>query len=249
MGAALLEGLRTSGTIGSGALAVVEIDPARRRDLEARFADVEVHAEVPACAAAVVAVKPGDAAGAVAAAVGSGARRVLSIAAGVRLARLEEAAGPDVAVIRAMPNTPALVGRGVAAITAGTAAGEEDLDWAASVLGAVGTVERLPEPLLDAFTGLAGSGPAYVFFVAEALTDSAVAEGLPRATAERVVAQLLLGAATLLSRDGEPSRLRAMVTSPGGTTAAGLRVLEERGVRAALDGAVRAATERSRELG
>jgi pyrroline-5-carboxylate reductase len=110
-------------------------------------------------------------------------------------------------------------------------------------------LDRLPEHLLDAFTGVAGSGPAYVFLLAEALTDAAVAEGLPRATAETVVAQLLLGSATLLARHGDAPRLRAMVTSPGGTTAAGLRELEERGVRAAIAGAVRAATARSRELG
>jgi pyrroline-5-carboxylate reductase len=167
----------------------------------------------------------------------------------VRLASIEAAAGPGVVVVRAMPNTPALVRCGATAIAAGTTADDDDMEWAASILGAVGTVDRLAEPMLDVFTGLAGSGPAYVFFVAEALIDSAVAEGLPRMTAERVVTQLLLGSATLLASEGDPTRLRAMVTSPGGTTAAGLRVLEERGVRAAFDGAVRAATGRSRELG
>ena len=126
---------------------------------------------------------------------------------------------------------------------------DDDLGWAESILSAVGTVDRLPEPLLDAFTGVAGSGPAYVFLVAEALIDAAVWEGLDRTTAERVVRQLLLGSATLLDREGDPTRLREMVTSPNGTTAAGLAALEERDLRGAVAAAVGAATRRSRELG
>ena len=113
----------------------------------------------------------------------------------------------------------------------------------------VGTVERMSEGDLDLFTGVAGSGPAYVFLVAAALTEAAVAEGMSRPVAERVIRQLLLGSATLLDREGDPAVLRERVTSPGGTTAAGLAVLDERGVRAAFGAAVRAATERSRELG
>ena len=128
-------------------------------------------------------------------------------------------------------------------------AGPDDLDWAESVLAAVGIVDRLPEPLLDAFTGVSGSGPAYVFLVAEALVDAAIAEGIPAEVAGRSVTQLLLGAATLLDREGDPAELRAKVTSPGGTTAAGLAVLDARGVRDAFGAAVKAATERSRELG
>jgi pyrroline-5-carboxylate reductase len=249
MGAALLEGMIASGSFPPDRLAVVEVAADRRRELAERFADLAVHETVPPCASAVLAVKPGDASEAATAAAAAGAVRLLSIAAGVRLAVLEAAVGPGVAVVRAMPNTPALVGHGASAIAAGTRATADDLDWAASILGAVGTVDRLPEHLLDAFTGVAGSGPAYVFLLAEALTDAAVAEGLSRATAEAVVAQLLLGSATLLAHHGDAPRLRAMVTSPGGTTAAGLRELEERGVRAAVASAVRAATERSRELG
>ena len=118
-----------------------------------------------------------------------------------------------------------------------------------SILSAVGTVERMAESDLDLFTGVAGSGPAYVFFVAEALTDAAVAEGMSRPVAERVIRQLLLGSATLLDREGDPAVLRQRVTSPGGTTAAGLAVLDELDVRGAFGAAVRAATARSRELG
>jgi pyrroline-5-carboxylate reductase len=149
-----------------------------------------------------------------------------------------------------MPNTPALVGAGAAAISGGRHAVEADLVWAETVLGAVGTVVRVPETSMDAVTGLSGSGPAYVFLMAEALIDAGVNAGLPRATADALVRQTLLGAARLLAEGADgPEALRAAVTSPGGTTAAGLRVLEERAMRAALIDAVAAAAQRSRELG
>ncbi len=248
MGAALLGGLVAAGWAEPAELAVVEVLPARRDQLAGELPGVAVHAEVPPCAAAVIAVKPPDAAAAVATVVAAGATRVLSIAAGVSLARLEAAAG-EAAVVRAMPNTPALVRAGAAAISGGTRAGEDDLVWAESVLGAVGTVVRVPEAQLDAVTGVAGSGPAYVFLVAEALVDAGVLVGLARPTAEALVTQLLLGSAALLAERGDPAALRAMVTSPGGTTAAALRALEDHGVRAAMLDAVAAATARSRELG
>ena len=183
-------------------------------------------------------------------AASAGAKRILSIAAGVTLATLEAAAGSSVAVVRAMPNTPALVSAGASAISGGTTATAADLEWAESVLRAVGTVERLPEPLLDAFTGLIGSGPAYVYLIAEALIDAGVLVGLPRPAARAMVTQLLAGSAKLLVESGElPEVLRANVTSPGGTTAAGLRELEQHGVRGALLAAVEAATARAKELG
>jgi pyrroline-5-carboxylate reductase len=168
----------------------------------------------------------------------------------VSTASIESAAGRDLPVVRAMPNTPALVGAGAAAICGGRHAAEGDLAWAESVLGAVGTVVRVPESSLDAVTGLSGSGPAYVFLVAEALIDAGVNAGLTRETADALVRQTLLGAARLLAEgDQGPEALRAAVTSPGGTTAAGLRVLEDRALRAALIEAVAAATARSGELG
>ena len=130
------------------------------------------------------------------------------------------------------------------------AASDDDLAWAEDVLGAVGEVVRVPEALLDAVTGLSGSGPAYVFLVAEALIEAGVLVGLPRDVARTLAVQTLLGSARLLAETGEaPEALRAGVTSPGGTTAAGLRVLEQAGVRAAILDAVSAATERSRALG
>jgi pyrroline-5-carboxylate reductase len=149
-----------------------------------------------------------------------------------------------------MPNMPALIGAGAAAISAGSTAGEDDLAWAEEVLGAVGVVVRVPESALDAVTGLSGSGPAYVFLVAEAMVEGGVLAGLPREIAETLTFQTLLGSSRLLvDGSGDPAALRAAVTSPGGTTAAGLRELERRGVRAALLNAVAAATTRARELG
>ena len=148
-----------------------------------------------------------------------------------------------------MPNTPALVGEGAAAIAGGTGATEDDLAWAESILGAVGTVVRVSEANLDAVTGLAGSGPAYVFLVAEALIDAGVLAGLTRPTSEALVTQLLVGSAALLRERGDAAGLRAQVTSPGGTTAAGLKALEDHAVRAAFADAVVSATRRSQELG
>jgi pyrroline-5-carboxylate reductase len=249
MGAALLGGLLDSQVIDASDVAMVEVVESRRHELAERFPAVSIRDAVSACRAAVLAVKPGDIPAAAAAAGGAGANRVLSIAAGVRIATIEEAVGAGVAVVRAMPNTPALVRLGASAIAPGATASSADVEWATTVLRAVGTVELLDETALDAFTGVAGSGPAYLFLVAESLIDAAVAQGFDRAMAERIVQQLLLGSATLLHREGDPARLREMVTSPGGTTAAGLSVLDARGVRAAFVDAVDAATDRSRELG
>jgi pyrroline-5-carboxylate reductase len=246
MGEALLAGLLNAGW-AAGDVAVVEKLPARRDELAARYQGLAVVDAPTPADGAVIAVKPGD----VEAACRSvKAERVLSIAAGVPLSKLEAWLGEGVPVVRAMPNTPALVGAGAAAIAAGSAAGDDDLAWAESVLGAVGRVVRLPEHLLDAVTGLSGSGPAYVFLVAEALIDAGVLVGLPRDVSVTLAVQTLLGSARLLAESGDTAEaLRAAVTSPGGTTAAGLRVLEGRGVRAAFLEAVAAATERSRQLG
>ncbi|HKA03178.1 MAG TPA: pyrroline-5-carboxylate reductase, partial [Acidimicrobiales bacterium] len=224
---------------------------ARRTALAAELPGVVVQdALVGAADGAVIAVKPGDVPAAAETIGAAGIRRVLSIAAGVKTAAIEDALGVDAAVVRAMPNTPALVRAGAAAIAPGRHAGDAELDWAASILGAVGTVVRVPEAALDAVTGLSGSGPAYVFLLAEALIDAGVYVGLARDVSVALTTQLLVGAAALLVQSGEtPEMLRARVTSPGGTTAAGLRALETAGMRAAVLEAVLAATERSRELG
>lgn len=248
MGEALLGGLLAAGWAAAD-LGVVEPIGTRRDELVARFPGVTTSEGALSATGTVLAVKPAAVADAAGAAVAVGTERVLSIAAGVTIAALEAVVG-DVPVVRAMPNTPALVGAGAAAIAPGTTAGEDDLAWAEEVLGAVGIVVRVPEHLLDAVTGLSGSGPAYVFLVAEALVEAGVLVGLPRDTAAALVGQTLLGSARLLVEGGEgPEALRAAVTSPGGTTAAGLRVLEARGVRSALLEAVAAAAARSSELG
>lgn len=249
MGIALIGGLLSSKWIQASQLAIVELLPAQRDELSRRFPGATVTDSIPRCSAALIAVKPPDAAAATTAAVAAGATRILSVAAGVTLAALEAAAGADVAVIRSMPNTPALVGLGAAAMAAGHGADADDLAWAQQILEAVGIVITVAESQLDAVTGLAGSGPAYLFLVAEALVDAGVLAGLSRAHSEALTAQLLLGSATMLSQRGNPSALRAMVTSPGGTTAAGVKALEDRAVRAAFQSAVVAATDRSRELG
>ncbi len=249
MGAALVGGMLDAGVVGAADLAIVEPVAERRAELTARFPGVEVTDAVPACAAAVLAVKPPLVPEVAAAAAGAGAVRVLSVAAGVTTAAIVAAVGERTAVLRTMPNTPALVRQGVSALCGAPGVGADDLDWAERVLSAVGLVVRVDESQIDAVTGLTGSGPAYVFLVAEALAEAGVLAGLARDTVEGMVAQLLVGSSALLAAEGDPAGLRAKVTSPGGTTEAGLRVLEERAVRAAFIDAVQTATERSRELG
>jgi pyrroline-5-carboxylate reductase len=156
----------------------------------------------------------------------------------------------DIPVVRAMPNTPAVVGEGVTGIARGAFAGEEHLKLATELLGAVGAVRVMDESLLDAVTAVSGTGPAYVFLLAEALTEAAVREGLPRDIAEEFVHQTIRGSGHLLTdTDVTPAELRSQVTSPGGTTAAAVHVLEERGFRALVEDAVQAAANRAAELG
>jgi pyrroline-5-carboxylate reductase len=251
MGEALLSGLIGRGELVADDVRVVEKLADRADALRGLFPRVTVADEPSVAHGHVLAVKPHDVETACQALAATGSRApVLSIAAGVTIERLEKALAPDTPVVRAMPNTPALVGAGAAAVAGGGAADDGDLAWAEQILGAVGTVVRVDESLLDAVTGLSGSGPAYVFLVVEALVEGGVLAGLPRPVASALVTQTLVGSARLLdeSPDG-PEVLRAAVTSPGGTTAAGLRELEAHGVRAAFLDAVVAATERSRELG
>ncbi|MFP5320383.1 MAG: pyrroline-5-carboxylate reductase [Acidimicrobiia bacterium] len=248
MGEALLGGLLAADPART--IRVVEAAAGRAEELRGAHAGVEVTDRPGPAEGTLVAVKPHQVAS-VAEAVGAAdGGRVLSIAAGVTIATLEAALPDGTPVVRAMPNTPALVGAGAAAVAAGTHAGDDDLAWAEAVLGAVGSVVRVPEHLLDAVTGLSGSGPAYVFLVLDALIEGGVAAGLPRDVAEALAGQTVLGAAALyVHGDATPGELRAAVTSPGGTTAEGLRVLEQRAVRAAVIDAVLAARDRSVELG
>ena len=174
---------------------------------------------------------------------------VISLAAGVPIS-VFEAALPGVAVVRSMPNTPAPVDEGMTAYCGGTHVDDATLALAAEVLAAVGQTMQLEEELLDAVTAVSGTGPAYIFLLAEALVDAAIREGLPRHAAERLVDQTLRGSGVLLAESqGSPFELRAQVTSPGGTTAAAMHVLEDGGFRALVEDAVRAAAQRSREMG
>lgn len=251
MGEALAAGLIGAGWVPESELRIVEKVPDRVDALRELFPAAEI-TDVPGEAHGhVLAVKPGDVAAACTAVPEASSRApVLSIAAGVTIARLESLLPEGTPVLRAMPNTPALVGAGAAAVSPGHMADEGHMSWAEQILGAVGTVVRVDESLLDAVTGLSGSGPAYVFLVVEALVEAGVLAGLPRPVSTTLATQTVVGAAKLVAESGQgPEALRAAVTSPGGTTAAGLRALERAGVRAALLDAVMAATERSRELG
>jgi pyrroline-5-carboxylate reductase len=249
MGEALVGGLLQRAWAAPTDLLVVEKLDDRRAALSSVLRGVTVRAQPVAATDAIVAVKP-DAVDGVCAELGRlGVRRVLSIAAGIRIERLERHLGGPTSVIRAMPNTPALVGLGAAAIARGTHAGDDDVAWAESILSSVGEVREVAEPLLDAVTGLSGSGPAYVFLLAEAMIDAGVAVGLPRDVSVALTQQTLLGSATLLHRsDDGPAVLRQNVTSPGGTTAAGLAVFDAANFRQLIVDVVRAATERSIEL-
>jgi len=175
---------------------------------------------------------------------------VISIAAGYPLKRLQDHLGPDVPIIRAMPNTPAVLQQGVTALAYGTNFDSTHSEMAQNIFGSVGKVVTVEETLMDAVTGLSGSGPAYVYLMIEALADAGVRVGLPRTTAHVLATQTVLGAAKMVEETGEhPAVLKDRVTSPGGTTIAGLRELEAGKLRATVIKAVEAATNRSAELG
>ncbi|HHK60912.1 MAG TPA: pyrroline-5-carboxylate reductase [Desulfobacterales bacterium] len=256
MAEALIQGILAAGLLPADRILVVDPAPERRQLLAERFG-VRVFTEAAGAPAAspvcILAVKPqvmGPVLTGLARSLSSD-RLVISIAAGVSIRFIEEGLAPlSPRVIRVMPNTPALVGAGAAALAGSASAGEADLDLALSLFQAVGEAVIVSEKDLDAVTGLSGSGPAYVFSFVEALVDAGVAAGLARPTAERLAVQTVLGSARLLQERGEhPAVLRAMVTSPGGTTIAGLHVLARAGFQGVVMDAVLAATRRSQELG
>ncbi|MEJ7705387.1 MAG: pyrroline-5-carboxylate reductase [Geodermatophilaceae bacterium] len=178
------------------------------------------------------------------------AHLVVSVAAGIPTARIERSLPTGTPVVRVMPNTPALVDQAMSAISPGTHAGPEHLAVAETILASVGKVVRVPESQQDAVTALSGSGPAYFFFLVEAMIDAGILLGLPRTVAAELIVQTALGAATMLRDSGEhPVQLREAVTSPGGTTISAIRELERHGVRHALIAAIEAARDRSAELG
>ena len=250
MGSALVTGLLAAGWAPVGDLAVSEPDAGQRARLEEAHPGLAVVAGPVEAEDVLLAVKPDVAEPVLVTLAAGGARRVLSIVAGISTARLEAVMPAGSVVVRAMPNTPALVGAGVAGLSGGMAATSADLDWAEGILASVGSVVRLPERHLDAVTGVSGSGPAYVFLVAEAMIEAGVSAGLTRAVSRQLVVGTILGSARMMAETGEdPAELRAAVTSPGGTTAAALRTLEFKAVRSAFIEAVAAATERSKQLG
>lgn len=255
MGSALAEGLLAAQWCEPSALAIIEPSSGQRDILATQFGDSTVLASlelehVDESSGVLLCVKPDHADAALRSVAAVGASRVLSVVAGLSTARIESNFVVPVAVIRAMPNTPVLVRKGVSAIAGGAHVTSDDLNWAESILGAVGSVLRVSERNIDVVTGLSGSGPAYFYLVIEALIDAGVHQGLTREVSRQLVVGTFEGSAALMNETGEtPEELRAQVTSPGGTTAAGLRVLEGRAVRAALLDAVAAAVERSRQLG
>ncbi len=248
MGEALLGGVLAKEWAPPAGVRVVELDADRRAALATSFPGIVTSADIDPHLDSLIAVKPHYVVDVVSQITGEGTR-VLSVAAGVRISEMELAA-PHARIVRCMPNTPALVGEGASAIAGGALTTNDDLDWAESILGAVGLVVRVDETDLDAVTGLSGSGPAYVFHFAEALIAAGIARGLSPEVADSLTRQTLLGAATLLSSSGEdPAVLRQNVTSPGGTTAAGLAVFAEDDLLELVDRVVGAATARSIELG
>ena len=253
MGETLLSGLVRAGRRVDDLL-VGEKRPDRAKELEERYGVTVVsNAEATRKADTLaLVVKPQDIDALLAklAGVVDEGHLVVSVAAGVPTKRIEAALPSGTPVVRVMPNTPALVDEGMSVLSAGAHAGEEHLDEAEALLAAVGKVRRVPENQQDAVTALSGSGPAYFFYLVEAMVDAWILLGLPRTLAADLVVQTALGAAVMMRDSGEhPVQLREAVSSPGGTTVAAIRELERHGVRAALMAAIEAAHARSVELG
>ncbi|HEY9906588.1 MAG TPA: pyrroline-5-carboxylate reductase [Thermosynechococcaceae cyanobacterium] len=254
MGEALLSRLLAQKAYTPQEILVSDPQPERRAFLESRYqvktiADNQVVTDAEIL---LLAIKPQIlsqvVAGLETAKVQERSPLILSILAGTPLSKLESSF-PGCPVVRAMPNTPATVGTGMTAIAPGQHAQSQHLAQARRIFEAVGEVVEVPEALLDAVTGLSGSGPGYVAILVEALTDGGVAAGLPRAIAAKLALQTVKGTAQLLESGLHPAELKDQVTSPGGTTIAGIAQLERSGFRSALIEAVQAATRRSQELG
>ena len=252
MGETLIAGLLRAGW-APDQITAADRHPARLEEMRARYG-IGIASTTEAAAAAdtvVVVVKPQDA-GEVLPEVGAAIRPgtlVVSLCAGLATTRIESAMPEGTAVVRVMPNTPAQVDEGMAAISPGASASAEHLAHVTELLSAVGKVVTVPEKYQDAVTAISGSGPAYLFFVVEAMIDAGVMLGLPRDVSTTLVVQTMYGSAKLLADSGlHPTVLRERVTSPGGTTAAALRELEDHRVKAAFMTAMEAARDRSRAL-
>jgi pyrroline-5-carboxylate reductase len=253
IGEALISGL-LRGERTAADLVVVEKHAPRAQYLADTYGvkALDVPEAVAAAGTLVLAVKPQDIDALLAelTPVVTTEHLVVSVAAGVTTAHIEDGLAADVPVVRCMPNTPALVDEAMTAAAGGRYARDEHLAVAEALLGAVGRVVRVPESQLDAVTALSGSGPAYFFFLVEAMIDAGILLGLPRTLAAELIVQTAIGSAKMLRDSGEhPVQLREAVTSPGGTTINAIRELEVHGVRAALIAAIEAAARRSAELG
>ncbi|MFM9966383.1 MAG: pyrroline-5-carboxylate reductase [Planctomycetaceae bacterium] len=255
MATALARGLIGAGFTSSDLVVASDVVPAARQHFvqQTNASTVEANAEVVAASQIVIlAVKPQQMSGVLAELKGkvTSQHLVISIAAGVPLKTLIAGLGEEARLVRVMPNTPCLVGASASGFAIGGAATREDAVLVEQLLSAVGVAVSVDEKLLDAVTGLSGSGPAYVYQIIEALSDGGVRVGLPREVATKLAAQTVMGAAKMvLETRQHPGVLKDAVTSPGGTTIAGLHALERGGLRAALMNAVEAATNRSKELG
>jgi pyrroline-5-carboxylate reductase len=253
IGEALLSGLLNAGRAPAD-LIVSERSPERAREVAERYGVRALDSAAAAAAAdvVVVAVKPQDIGPLLddLAPVLAPTTLVVSLAAGLPTALFEARLPAGVPVVRVMPNTPMVVGEAMSVVSGGSSAQPGHLDLAEDLLGSVGRVLRVPESQQDAATALSGSGPAYFFFLVEAMIEAGVLLGLPRGVSTELIVQSAVGAATMLRDTGDhPVALREAVTSPGGTTIAAIRELENHGVRAALLSAIEAAALRSRELG
>jgi pyrroline-5-carboxylate reductase len=253
MGEALLSGLLRAGQVPSSVVAIERHEGRAAQIAAAHGISVVADAEIVKRAETlVVAVKPQDMADALAEVspqVGAD-QLVISIAAGITTAFIEQRLPAGVPVVRVMPNTPALVAEAMSVISAGTHASDKHLARAKELFLAVGKVAIIPESQQDAATALSGSGPAYVYYLVESMVDAGILLGMPRQTALELVSQAVYGAATMLRESGEhPVILREAVTSPAGTTIAAIRELENHRVRAAFLTAIEAARDRGRELG
>ena len=255
MGEALIRGLMESGLTEAASIIVAEPAASRRDYLETNYQvrPTESTAELAGASQVIIlAVKPQ-----VMEPVLklyrehlSAGHLLISIAAGVTLSQMERCLSEQMRIIRVMPNTPALVLAGASAISGNKNASREDMAVCSQIFSAVGTCVEVPESLLDAVTGLSGSGPGYVFTFLEAMIDGGVLAGIPRPLAEQLALQTLYGSAKLAMESGEPAAvLKGRVTSPGGTTIAGLQVMERDGLRGTMMAAIKAATDRSKELG
>ncbi len=254
MGAALINGILSKGIAAADTITAVDTDTAKLDRLKVRgvYTTTDIAAAIKNAGIIILCVKP-QSIDSVAAAVAQGNKNntpIISIAAGITIARLQKHFSSEIEIIRVMPNTPALIGYGMSGLAFAAHVSEKTRTVALSIFNAIGETVVVDEPQLDAITGLSGSGPAYIFQVIQALAAGGIDQGLPEETAVRCAVQTVRGAAELIKQTGEsPDTLTDKVSSPGGTTVAGLAAIRKQHGFEALREGVAAATQRSRELG